>query len=194
MKIYFASGNTHKREELSRILANHEIILPLDEGISFDPEETEPTFLGNALIKAKALYTLTGKPVIADDSGLCIDALGGGPGVLSARYGSTPSHILSTDEKNQLVLFQMEGVIDRKCRFVCAMVLYISSDRFYSVQETLEGIIVTEGKGSAGFGYDPIVFLPECGKTVAELEGEEKDICSHRGKAGRHLAALLNAF
>lgn len=194
MKIYFASGNTHKREELSRILANHEIILPLDEGISFNPEETESTFLGNALIKAKALYTLTGKPVIADDSGLCVDALGGAPGVLSARYGSVPGHILSTDEKNKLVLFQMKGVMDRKCRFVCAMVFYFSPDRFYSVQETLEGSIVIEGRGSAGFGYDPIVFLPEYGKTVAELEPEKKDRCSHRGKAGRHLATLLNAF
>jgi len=85
MKIYFASGNAHKKEELARILPNHTIVIPSDEGIPFDPEETESTFFGNSLIKARALFEITGKPVIADDSGICVDALNGAPGVLSAR-------------------------------------------------------------------------------------------------------------
>ena len=194
MKLYFASGNTHKRDELSRIFKTHTIVIPSDEGIAFDPEETEPTFLGNALIKAKALYSLVGVPVLSDDSGICVDALGGAPGVLSARFGCEKGQNLDAFEKNRLLLSRMEGKDNRSCRFVCSMVLYLSRDRFYSVQETLEGILVTSAKGSMGFGYDPVVFLPAFGKTVAELSPEEKDKCSHRGKAGMLIAKLLDSF
>lgn len=193
MKIYFASGNAHKKEELSRILAAHSIIIPSDEGIAFDPEETEPTFFGNALIKAKALFDLVGCPVLADDSGICVDALNGAPGVLSARYGSENGKNFNASERNQLLLSQMTGIKNRKCRFVCNMVLYLGSDHFYSVQETLEGSLVTEGRGTQGFGYDPLVYLQEFNKTVAELEPEEKDRCSHRGKAGILMAKLLSS-
>ncbi len=194
MKIYFASGNAHKREELSRILAPHTIVIPSDEGISFDPEETEPTFFGNALIKAKALFDLVGMSVLADDSGICVDALGGAPGVLSARFGSENGKNLLAAERNQLLLSRMDGITDRKCRFVCSMVLYLGADRFFAVQETLEGLLIDESRGSQGFGYDPIVFLPAYGKTVAELDAYEKDSCSHRGKAGIRIARLLESF
>jgi len=191
MKIYFASGNAHKREELSRILSPHTIVIPPDERIQFNPEEIESTFYGNALIKAKALYELVHCPVIADDSGICVDALDGAPGVLSARYGSVNGIELDSKERNNLLLVQMEGKKNRTSRFVCNMVLYLGPDRFISIQETLEGQLITESRGTGGFGYDPLLYLPEYGKTVAELTPEEKDICSHRGKAGRHIARLL---
>ena len=192
MKIYFASGNAHKKEELARILPNHTIVIPSDEGILFDPEETETTFFGNSLIKARTLFEITGKPVIADDSGICVDALGGDPGVLSARYGSENGQKLDTAGRNSLLLLRMEGIKNRTCRFVCNMVLYVATDRFYSVQETLEGTLVTENRGSGGFGYDPLVLVPALGRTVAELTPEEKDELSHRGKAGRVIARLLS--
>jgi len=193
MKIYFASGNAHKREELARILARHTVVIPADEDIAFDPEETENTFAGNALIKAKALYDLVKQPVIADDSGICVDALGGAPGVISARYGSENGQKLDAAGRNALLLSNMEGRTDRRCRFVCSMVLYLAPDRFTLVQETLEGLLVTESRGSQGFGYDPLVFLPEYGRTVAELDPAEKDSCSHRGKAGAVIAKLLGS-
>jgi XTP/dITP diphosphohydrolase len=194
MKIYFATGNNHKREELARILRPHTIVIPADDGIQFDPEETESTFFGNALIKAKALYAITGQPVIADDSGICVDALGGAPGVLSARFGSTENKELDASGRNSLLLSMMTGKTDRSCRFVCNMVLYLGNDRFCPVQETLEGKLVDKGKGTNGFGYDPLVYLEEFGKTVAELEATEKDICSHRGKAGKRIKDFLDAF
>ena len=192
MKIYFASGKAHKKEELARILPDHTIVIPADEGIPFDPEETESTFFGNSLIKARTLFEITGKPVIADDSGICVDALGGAPGVLSARYGSENGQKLDTAGRNSLLLLRMEGIKNRTCRFVCNMVLYVATDRFYSVQETLEGTLVTENRGSGGFGYDPLVLVPALGRTVAELTPEEKDELSHRGKAGRIIARLLS--
>jgi XTP/dITP diphosphohydrolase len=223
MTIWFATGNTHKKAELAAVmraavLRYHEIRIPADAGIDFDPEETGATFLENALIKARALYRLTtekdqsGKglgeglssPVIADDSGLCVDALGGRPGIYSARYGSNGSGAVTGDpagnkklaaaERNALLLREMGDSPNRKARFVCAMVLLFSEDRFFAVQETLEGEIISraEGKrGSGGFGYDPILWLPELGRTVAELSGEEKNRVSHRGKAAKALAAFL---
>ena len=191
MKIYFASGNAHKREEMARIFSGHSVMIPADEGIHFDPEETGSSFFENALIKAKALYDLVGQPVIADDSGICVDALGGLPGIRSARYGSERGAVLHAADRNRLLLSEMEGVANRKCRFVCNMILYLGPDRFYSVQETLEGELIAEGRGAGGFGYDPVVYLPSRGKTVAELSDSEKDECSHRGKAGRLIARLL---
>lgn len=191
MKVYFASGNAHKREEMARIFSGHSVVIPSDEGIDFDPEETGSSFFENALIKAKALYELVGEPVIADDSGICVDALGGLPGIRSARFGSENGAVLHAADRNRLLLEKMAGIENRSCRFVCNMILYLGPDRFYSVQETLEGSLIAESRGSGGFGYDPIVYLPARGKTVAELSDAEKDECSHRGKAGRLIARLL---
>lgn len=191
MTIYLASGNAHKREELSRVLSPHTVLTPSDAGLSFDPEETGSTFFDNALIKAKALHELVHLPTLADDSGLCVDALGGEPGIHSARFGSDNGVILDAGRKNELLLSLMNGVANRRAHYVCNMILYLGNDRFYSVQETLEGVIVESGRGSGGFGYDPVVFLPEYNKTVAELSPVEKDLCSHRGKAGRALARIL---
>jgi XTP/dITP diphosphohydrolase len=139
-------------------------------------------------------------PVLADDSGLCVDALDGGPGIFSARYGSAGGKKLGAAERNALLLEAVNAALaggnagGRSCRFVCAMVLLYSPYRFYAVQETLEGELVPDikaGRGSGGFGYDPIVFLPEKGRTVAELSEEEKNSASHRGKAGKVIAKLL---
>lgn len=191
MTVYFASGNRHKQEEMARIFHPCTIRIPADDGITFDPEETGSNFISNSLLKAKALYDLVGKPVLADDSGICVDALGGLPGVRSARYGQDEGLKLDAAGKNALLLERMKGQQNRSCRFVCAMVLYLAPDRFICVQETLEGVLVEEQRGSGGFGYDPVVFLPGYGKTVAELTDAEKDECSHRGKAGREIAAML---
>lgn len=194
MTIVIATGNRHKAEEFSRIFSGHHIVLPEDRGIMFDPEETATTFYGNALIKARTLFELMGEPVIADDSGICVDALNGEPGVYSARYGATNGIELSAEDRNTLLLSRMKGITDRTARFVCNMVLYYGPDRFVSVQETLEGSIVTEtGSGSGGFGYDPVLYLQEYGKTVAELSDDQKDLVSHRGKAARKLQIFLNS-
>lgn len=194
MTIVIATGNRHKAEEFSRIFSGHRIVLPADRGIMFDPEETATTFNGNALIKARTLFELLGEPVIADDSGICVDALNGEPGVYSARYGATNGIELSAEDRNKLLLSRMKGIPDRTARFVCNMVLYYGPDRFVSVQETLEGSIVSEsGSGSGGFGYDPVLYLPEYGKTVAELSDDQKDLVSHRGKAARKLKIFLNS-
>ena len=194
MHVYLASGNRHKQEEFAAILKDHHISLPADAGITFDPEETGTTFLENALLKARLLYESVRCPVIADDSGLCIDALGGKPGIYSARYAMKNGVQLKAEERNQLVLQQMEGVENRRCRFVCCIAVILDFNRFFTVQETCEGIITESEIGSHGFGYDPIVYLPEIGKTVAELTAQEKNELSHRGKAGRVVAQLLNTL
>ena len=194
MHIYLASGNRHKQEEFAAILEEHRISLPADAGIRFDPEETGSTFLENALLKARVLYEQVQCPVIADDSGLCIDALGGKPGIYSARYGRKDGVLLDAAERNRLVLRQMEGIEHRSCRFVCCIAVMLDTHRFFTVQETCEGVITTSERGDHGFGYDPIVYLPAIGKTVAELTAQEKNELSHRGKAGRLVAQFLRTL
>jgi XTP/dITP diphosphohydrolase len=191
MKLWFASGNGHKKRELQAILAGHTLLLPGEVGIPFDPEENGASFLDNALIKARALYELVKEPVIADDSGLCVDALDGRPGIFSARYGADVGKKLDSAERNALLVQELGANPVRTARFVCSMVLMLSPDRFFVAQETLEGEILPAGRGSAGFGYDPILYLPEYACSVAELPDEKKNQLSHRGKAGRLLAAVL---
>ena len=204
MTIWLASGNKHKKQEFSAILGR-EIMIPSDAGLVFDPEETGKTFLDNSLLKARELRLLLedkrprgyerGDPVIADDSGLCVDALGGRPGIMSARYGSEANGSkLGAAERNKLLLEELGGKQPRSARFVCAMVLYYSEHRFYAVSETIEGEIVSsisEAKGEGGFGYDPILYLPALGRSVAELSSDEKNAISHRGKAGKKISLLF---
>ena len=204
MEIYVATGNEHKKQELAQLFSPHTIIK--DKGIDFNPEENGTSFIENAIIKAKALYELVKKPVIADDSGICVDILNGSPGIYSARYvgnGQYSEKKLSDKERNILLLKEAYGAKNGKClnentpltcRFVCAMVLYLGKDRLYIVQETIEGTLVNDiksAKGSNGFGYDPILYLPELGKTVAELSPEEKNRISHRGKAAKSLHLVV---
>jgi XTP/dITP diphosphohydrolase len=216
MTIWFASGNAHKKEELSAILGTGwNVLIPSDAGLDFNPEETGNSFYENALLKARALHGLltkcrpplyqNGDPVIADDSGICVDALGGRPGIYSARYagaqsidGTAPNATkLESPERNALLLAELGDSPNCSARFVCAMALMFRADIFFVAQETLEGEIVkgTEfAKGTGGFGYDPILYIPEMNRTVAELSDEEKNKISHRGKAGKIIAEVLRTF
>ena len=193
MKLYFASGNDHKKTEMSRLLGGFELTLPKEEGIYFDPDENGETFIDNAVIKAKALYDIVHAPVLADDSGLCVDALGGKPGIHTARYGEEEAgRKLSAEEKYMLLLKNMEGITNRRAEFVCAICLYLSPTRIYVIQETSEGSIAQKpSNGSGGFGYDPVFYNNEAGRIVAELPEGEKDLYSHRGKAARIMKTLI---
>lgn len=188
----------------------HLVKIPKDEAIDFDPLENGNDFVSNSLIKAKALYEIVHAPVIADDSGICVDILGGRPGIYSARYAgknAAPTEDgskLPVEKRNALLLEEaweaakkeaaVSGTSDiaslLSCHYVCCMVLYLGPDHFYSIQETMEGRLITPEeniRGSGGFGYDPIVYLPELNKTVAELSDNEKNSISHRGKAASKL-------
>jgi XTP/dITP diphosphohydrolase len=132
-----------------------------------------------------------GIKIMADDSGLCVDALDGRPGILSARYGCENGKKPEAREQNALLLGELGENPNRGARFVCAMVLLLDPMRFRAVQETLEGELLRKQRGTGGFGYDPIFWLPEKNCTVAELSPEEKNALSHRGKAGRAIAKLL---
>ncbi len=191
MKIYLASGNDHKKQELQEILTNYEIILPKEDGIDFDPVEDGESFFENAMIKAKALYEIVKAPVIADDSGLCIDHLNGAPGIYSARYGSENMEHVSSDISIKKVLSELDGVENRKAHFACCMVFMRDENRFFSVQEICEGRITEKVYGNGGFGYDPIFFVEKFGKTFAELTSDEKNSISHRGLAMEKMVKLL---
>ena len=214
MKIYLATGNKNKKREMVELLQGHEIIIPSDENIEFDPDETGITFYENSLIKAKALYDIVHYPVIADDSGICVDALGGSPGIYSSRYagpdfmhGKPDGTKISQEEQNIFLIEQTNKAIKdgnlpkmpylhgpRSCHYTCAMVLYAGPDRLFVAQETFEGTLIDDinnQAGSGGFGYDPIVFLPEYNKTVAQLTADEKNAISHRGKAVRAIQKII---
>ena len=214
MKIYLATGNKNKRKEMVELLPDHEIVIPSDEGIDFNPDETGTTFYENSLIKAKALYDIVHYPVIADDSGICVDALGGSPGIYSSRYagpdfphGKSDGTKISQEEQNIFLINQLNDAIKngslpkaqylngpRSCHYTCAMVLYCGPDRLFVAQETFEGTLIEDIKyqaGNGGFGYDPIVFLPQYNKTVAQITAEEKNAISHRGKAVRAIKNII---
>jgi XTP/dITP diphosphohydrolase len=195
MNLWFATNNAHKKKELEAVL-NTRLMLPSEAGLSFDPDETGISFHENALLKARELRKLLNNDdvVIADDSGLCVDGLDGRPGIFSARYGSTNENNLTSPQRNSLLLEELGASAKRSARFVCAMVLLLSGDRFYLVQETVEGEIVKSAewaRGAGGFGYDPIFLIPELGRTMAELSAEEKNRMSHRGKAGKAIAEII---
>ena len=195
MELLLATGNNHKADELRAILTGHTILTPGDIGITFVYEETGKTFAENSLGKAMHLHGLTGKPVIADDSGICVPALGGEPGIYSARYGASPGEQdLTSPERNALLLSKMKGKKDRSAFFVCAMVLVLGEYRFFTVQETVGGILTEEPRGNGGFGYDPLLYLPEQGKTIAEIPAEQKNSLSHRALAAEKLAVLINTL
>jgi len=202
--LYLASGNEHKRKEMQEILADYEIRIPKDDGINFNPEETGSTFYENSLIKARSLWQIVHKAVIADDSGICVDALGGAPGIYTSRYagpdfmqGKADGSKISQEDQNRLLIEQLNstGSKDRSCHYTCAMVLLLNPDRFFVAQETFEGQLINsieEQSGSGGFGYDPIVFLPQYNQTVADISAEEKNKISHRGKAVMAIKKILD--
>ena len=183
-KIIFATGNEHKMIEIRAILSDLgvEILSQKEAGIKADVIEDGMTFEENALINARAIMKLTGQITMADDSGLEIDYLNKAPGVYSARF---MGHDTSYDIKNKALIQKLEGVkgSDRSGRFVCAIAVCYTEGREIVKRGTMEGLIAEEIKGDNGFGYDPIVYLPEYGKTSGELAPEEKNKISHRGKA-----------
>ena len=180
--IILASNNKDKVKEVKEILKGYDIISMKEAGIDVDIEENGTTFEENALIKARAIMKLTGQITMADDSGLEIDYLNKAPGVYSARF---MGHDTSYDIKNKALIRKLEGVkgSDRSGRFVCAIAVCFPDGREIVKRGTMEGLIAEEIKGDNGFGYDPIVYLPEYGKTSGELAPEEKNKISHRGKA-----------
>lgn len=186
-QIIFATGNTGKMREIRSILDDLRVpVLSMKEaGIQVDIEENGTSFEENALIKARAVAAAEearGSVVLADDSGLEIDALNGEPGIYSARYlgEDTPY-----DVKNRELISRLEGVPEdrRTARFVCAIAAVLADGREFTVRGVIEGRIGYEQKGQGGFGYDPIFYVPEYGKTTAEMSPEEKNRISHRGKA-----------
>ena len=214
MKIYLATGNKNKKKEMCQLLSEHTILIPSDEGIDFNPDETGITFYENSLIKARALYDIVHCPVIADDSGICVDALGGAPGIYSSRYagpeymqGKPDGSKISQEEQNIMLIAQLNEAIkkgklpkgqylhgERSCHYTCAMVMYCGPDRLFVAQETFEVTLIDDinkQAGDGGFGYDPIVFLPEYNKTVAQLSADEKNAISHRGKAVRAIKRII---
>ncbi|MCF0122729.1 MAG: XTP/dITP diphosphatase [Ruminiclostridium sp.] len=184
MKAVLASHNKKKMAEMRTILAEVgvEILSQADVGVDIEPEETGTTFEENARIKAEAIMKATGLPAIADDSGLVVDALGGAPGVYSARYGGEG---LDDTGRWQLLLKNMEGKTDRACRFVSVICCAFPDGTEIVSRGKCEGMVADGPTGEGGFGYDPVFWLPEMGKSMAELTAEEKNGISHRGNALR---------
>lgn len=194
-QVVLATRNAHKGQELSRILAKNglEIDLKLVADFPGAPEvaETETTFTGNALLKARALCAFTGLPAIADDSGLCVDVLGGMPGIFSARWSGAAENV--DDANLQLVLKQIAEIAPehRGAKFVCAAVLVLPDGREFTALGEVPGVIVSQPMGENGFGYDPI-FKPNGFEiTTAQMTAEEKDEISHRSRALRELAKIM---
>ena len=190
-ELVVATNNAHKVRELTRLFPGVRLRTPSDLGVAFEYEETGTTYLDNALGKALHLYAQVGRPVLADDSGLEVPALGGEPGIRSSRYGSPAGGTKLTDAARcDLLLARAAALADRSCFFVCCMALVLEQSRFLTAQEVLRGQLALAPRGSGGFGYDPIVYVPERGKTVAELSDREKDFLSHRGRAARRVRAM----
>jgi non-canonical purine NTP pyrophosphatase, rdgB/HAM1 family len=191
-KIVFATTNEGKVKEIKEILGDFpiEVVSMKEMGITADIEENGATFEENSLIKARALVKLTGLPALADDSGLEVDYLNGEPGIYSARYLGRDTDY---DYKNNYIIDKLSGAKgeERSARFVCVISLVLPDGREFVERGVVEGLIGYEQKGENGFGYDPIFYLPEYGKTSAELPPEEKNRISHRGKALTAMKKLI---
>ena len=192
MRIIFATGNEGKMREIRMIMADLglEILSMKEAGLHADVDENGTTFEENAVIKAKAIAALCNDIVLADDSGLEVDALNKEPGLYSARYmGEDTSYRI----KNANIIERLAGVPDeeRTARFVCAIAAALPDGRVLECKAAMEGRIGYEERGGNGFGYDPIFMLPEYGKSTAELPAEEKNKLSHRGKALRLMKEKL---
>ena len=182
MKFVIATHNPGKLREMSEILSHLgvEVVSPADVGITVDVEETGTTFAENAILKAKAVCAASGLPAIADDSGLCVDALNGGPGVYSARYGGEG---LDDRGRYTLLLNSMRGQTTRAAHFTCAIACAFPNGDTLTAEGRCDGAIAFAPMGEGGFGYDPVFLVPEKGKTFGQLTAEEKSAISHRGKA-----------
>ena len=192
-KLVLASGNAGKLKELSSLLAPLGIeVLPQSAFNVSEAEEPHPSFVENAIAKARHAARATGLPALADDSGLCVDALGGAPGVLSARFAGEPK---SDARNNALLLERLAGETNRRARFYCALVLVRHADDPQPIIACGEwhGEILEATRGHGGFGYDPLFLVPELDQTAAEIDHSLKNVLSHRGKAMRQLLDRLRA-
>lgn len=194
-RLIFATGNEGKMREIRAILAGlgMEILSMKEAGVSFDILEDGKTFRENARIKACAVWKETGGIVLADDSGLVVDHLGGEPGIYSARYMGEDT---SYEVKNQAIIDRMRGVVgtERAARFECAIAAVLTDGQVLYTEAAMEGLIAEHPAGCGGFGYDPILYIPQFGKTSAELTMEQKNAISHRGKALKEMRTRLAAL
>ena len=192
-KLVLASGNAGKLKELSSLLAPLGIeVLPQSAFNVSEAEEPHPSFVENAIAKARHAARATGLPALADDSGLCVDVLGGAPGVLSARFAGEPK---SDARNNALLLERLAGEPNRHARFYCALALVRHADDPQPIIACGEwhGEILEAARGQGGFGYDPLFLVPDLDQTAAEIDHELKNVLSHRGKAMRQLLDRLRA-
>ena len=177
--LVLASGNQNKIREIGEMLPDYEVKGYKDMGLDMEIEENGSTFYENALIKARAVCEALGLPALADDSGLCVDALGGAPGVFSARYAGDGNDA----HNNALLLKNMEGIKNRDAKFVSALVMYFPDGRIVSATGETFGRILYECKGDNGFGYDPLFFSNDLQKSLGEASAREKNTVSHRYRA-----------
>lgn len=190
MELLICTHNEHKVDEIAGFLQGYKLRSFKDLADFTPPEETSLLFQGNALIKAAAGFRASGLPSLADDSGLEVLALGGKPGVFSARYAGEGAGDRANNEK---LLKELRGIKDRRARFVSALAL-VDGKKTIVVTGTVEGVILEEPRGEGGFGYDPLLYVPELGKTMAELTLTEKNRISHRGRALVKLATKLKGI
>ena len=193
MKFVLATHNPGKIREMSNILSGLgiQVVSPAELGITVDVEETGTTFAENAMLKAKAICAASGLPAIADDSGLCVDALGGAPGVYSARYGGA-----GLDDRGRYMRLResMRGQTTRAAHFACAIACAFPNGDELTAQGRCDGTVAFAPMGEGGFGYDPIFFVPEKAKTFGQLTAQEKDEISHRGRALKEFAEKLATY
>ena len=190
MEIAAATNNSGKAREFAEILGELgiSVLTMRDLGIDIEIPETGKTFAENAMIKAKALSALCGLPVLADDSGLCVNALDGAPGLYSARFAGEGA---SDSELRAKLKKEMEGVADRSAFFISSVVILFPDGRSITAEGRVYGTVTEEERGSGGFGYDALFYCDEIGKTFAEATPYEKDRISHRGRALKELYKKL---
>ena len=193
MKLVLATQNPKKLKEMNEILSHLgvEVVSEAELGVRIEVEETGETFTDNARLKATAVMQATGLPAVADDSGLCVDALNGGPGVYSARFGGE-----GLDDKGRytLLLQNLRGQTTRAAHFTCAIACAFPNGDTITAEGQAPGTIAFAPMGEGGFGYDPVFFVPDKAKTFAQLTQEEKAEISHRGKALREFTAKLETY
>lgn len=191
MKLVAATGNAHKLKEFREILPAFEILSAAEAGFFGEVEETGATFQENALLKARAVMQATGFAALADDSGLCVEALGGAPGVYSARYSAMFAPKGWTAGNRAFLLEQLGEEKNRRAYFCCAVALVFPDGRALSAEGRAYGSILYENRGTGGFGYDSLFLSDELGITFAEATEEQKNSVSHRGRALAELKKLL---
>lgn len=187
-RLVVASGNAHKLREIAEIFTQYEVVSQKQMGFLEEVEETGETFMENALIKARAAAKALGESVLADDSGLCVEALGGAPGVYSARYCG---HHGSDEENRATLLKNMQGVENRRAYFTSAIVIVSPNGEELIAEGRTYGTILTEEQGAGGFGYDPLFFSDDLQKSFGEAAAEEKNAVSHRFRALQAMRKML---